>query len=183
MGIWDTKSGDVCRPVGRARLSSRRGFSKHGSSFCCHAPRDSGDAGASSTDDAVEGLRQGSRAKSQNGLRSVGRLDLQRDIRPVLPALDIHARCGTNRMGNVFGSRAGGRNRDRLIVIDPVHGYTEERQIVDFQLCADRGVQHVERDQPPLVDCGELVERLCPRLMWDFNGLHGSFLFRAFQLV
>jgi hypothetical protein len=137
---------------------------------------------ASSTDDAVERLRQGSRPKSQNGRRSVGRLDLQRNVGPVLPTLDVHARRGTNRVGHVFGSRAGRGNRDRVMVIDPVHGYTEEWQIVDCQLCADRGGQDVERDKPTFMDRSEFVERLCPRLVGDFNGLHGSLLFGAFQL-
>jgi hypothetical protein len=66
-------------------------------------------------------------------------------------------------------------------VIDAIRPDPEQWQIDDFRLRANLGPQHVERDQPPLVDGREFVELFDPGLAWDFHGSHGALAFQSFS--
>ena len=100
----------------------------------------------------------------------------RRRLRP--PPRSMDTRCGMNRVGNVFGSRAGGGNRDRLIVIDPVRDTPRSGRLLISSCAPIVGAStSSETSQPSWIAVNSLS--VCPRLVGDFNGLHGSLLCRG----
>ena len=75
--------------------------------------------------------------------------------------LELHAGGGVNGVGDVLGPGPAGGNRDGR-VIRTADRHAKKRQVVDFGLCANGRVQHVERNEPAFMDRRELVESCYP---------------------
>ena len=87
-------------------------------------------------EDGIHGLRQRRCPQSQNGLRVVGRIDLEGGIRTRLGFVDEHVRGQMNRVRDVIASRICHRDRNGPAV-ERLRRNPNEGQLAELPLRAD----------------------------------------------
>ena len=92
----------------------------------------------------------------------------------MLPRISQEALAEMVGPTRMLGGRSRHGHHDRPVVIDAIRRDAQRWQFGDFRLSADLGAQHVERDQPAIMDGRKLIELLGPSLAWDFMDSHGA---------